>query len=168
MKYFCFIVLFGTLLASFTGCGTCPSCQHKEEVATFKKRSINPWTWQDNRGFVQANEVTGGQRMLFTAGQVSVDKDGHLLHPGDMEKQIHQVMDNMETLLQQADFDLANVVRFTYYTTDVAAFTKVNVEKQVLMKRLKKAGCTPATSLIGVNALFHPDCLVEIEATVVD
>jgi hypothetical protein len=24
-----------------------------------EKRAINPWKWQDNFGFVQANEVTG-------------------------------------------------------------------------------------------------------------
>lgn len=34
---------------------------------------INPWKWQDEYGFVQANEVSGGQRVLYCAGQVSVD-----------------------------------------------------------------------------------------------
>ena len=55
------------------------------------KKIINPWSWQDNFGFVQANEITDAERMLFCAGQVSVDKDGNLLHAGDMIKQINQV-----------------------------------------------------------------------------
>ena len=38
----------------------------------------------------------------------------------------------------------------------------------ILGGRLERVGCRPATSLIGVNSLFHPDCVVEIEATVVD
>lgn len=130
-----------------------------------KRKIINPWTWQDKFGFVQANEVTDAKRTLYTAGIVSVDEDGNLLYPGDMEKQIDQILDNMEILLEQAHFKLSDVVRFTYYTTDVRAFTKAG---PFLGERLGKSGCRPATSLIGVASLFHPDCVVEIEATVVD
>jgi len=130
-----------------------------------KKRIINPWSWQDKYGFVQANEVTGTTRTLYTAGIVSVDKDGNLLHPGDMNKQIGQIFANMETLVTEADFELSDVVKFTYYTTDVEAFTKAG---RILGEHLQKAGCRPATSLIGVNSLFHPNCVVEIEATLVD
>lgn len=130
-----------------------------------KKRSINPWAWQDKFGFVQANEITNARRMLFTAGIVSVDGEGSLLHPGDMEKQIRQIVDNLEEILEQANFKLSDVVRFTYYTTDVEDFGKA---AHVLFGRLEKAGCKLATSLIGVDSLFHPDCVVEIEATVVD
>ncbi|MBC8470412.1 MAG: RidA family protein [Planctomycetes bacterium] len=130
-----------------------------------KKRIINPWTWQDKFGFVQANEITDAQRMLFTAGIVSVDREGNLLHKGDMEKQINRIIDNLESILEQANFKLSDVVRFTYYTTDVQAFGRA---AHVLIERLEKAGCKPATSLIGVNSLFHPDCVVEIEATIVN
>ena len=131
-----------------------------------KKRIINPWTWQDNLGFVQANEITDAKRTLFTAGQVSVDEDGALLYPGKMDSQITQTLNNIETLLKEANFKLSNVVRFTYYTTDVNAFT--NAAPKVLIERLQKANCTPATSLIGVSSLFHPDCIVEIEAIATD
>ena len=41
-----------------------------------ERRILNPWTWQDTYGFVQANEVTGGQRVVYCAGQTSVDADG--------------------------------------------------------------------------------------------
>ncbi|MCP4349958.1 MAG: RidA family protein [Desulfobacterales bacterium] len=158
------LTILTCLFVSLIGCSLYTN-QNKETV-TVKKRIINPWTWQDKFGFVQANEVTNGRRMLFTAGIVSVDGDGNLLHGGDMEKQISKIIDNMELLLEQANFKLSDVVRFTYYTTDVQAFK--NAAKHVLVVRLKKAGCKPATSLIGVNSLFHPDCVVEIEATVVD
>ncbi len=147
------------------GCAIRQDTNQKKEIIALKKRIINPWTWQDKFGFVQANEVTDVKRTLYTAGIVSVDRDGNLLHPGDMEKQINQILDNMETLVKQANFKLSDVVRFTYYTTDVQAFTKTS---PILGAYLEKAGCRPATSLIGVNSLFHPDCVVEIEATVVD
>jgi len=128
------------------------------------KKIINPWSWQDNFGFVQANEIIDAERMLFCAGQVSVDKEGNLLHAGDMVKQINQVFDNLETLLQQAGVQLSDIVRLTYYTTDVTAFTEA---VQVLINRLEKGDCKPATTLLGVASLFHPDCVVEIEATAV-
>lgn len=78
-----------------------------------------------------------------------------------MEMQIQQILNNMETLLEQADFRLSDVVKFTYYTVDVQAF---GAAAATLIERLKKADCRPATSLIGVSSLFHPDCVVEIEA----
>ncbi len=127
-----------------------------------ERRIINPGTWQDNLGFVQANEVTGAKRMLFAAGQVSVDDNGNLLHPRDMEKQMNQIIDNMEILFEKSDMKFSDVVRLTYYTTDINAFVAANA---AMLARLGKLGCKPASSLIGVNALFHPDCVVEIEAT---
>ena len=164
MKYSLLTVLICLLFAGLIGCGDSQRANQNKEI-TMKKRIINPWTWQDKFGFVQANEVSDAKRTLYTAGIVSVDGDGNLLHPGDMEKQINQIFDNLETLIKQANFKLSDVVRFTYYTTDVQAFTKAG---PVLGGRLEKAGCRPATSLIGVNSLFHPDCVVEIEAIVVD
>lgn len=146
-------------------CNDGGSSNQKEKATSIERRVINPWTWQDKFGFVQANEVTGAQRMLFCAGQISVDENGELLYPGDMEKQLNQILDNMEVLLAQADFKLSDVVRFTYYTTDIPAFAEANLA--VLVNRLKENNCKPATSLIGVAALARPDCVVEIEATVI-
>lgn len=131
-----------------------------------ERRIINPWKWQENLGFVQANEITNAKHILFTAGQVSVDTEGNLLHPNDMEKQLSQVLDNMEVLLNNANLKLSDVVKFTYFSTNVQAFTQA--APKVLIERLQNSNCNPATSLIGVNELFHPDCVIEIEAIVAD
>lgn len=93
-----------------------------------------------------------------------MDDNGNLLHAGDIAKQINQVFDNLETILQQAGAQISSIVRLIYYTTDVAAFTGA---AHILVDRFKKGGCEPATTLIGVTSLFHPDCAVEIEATAV-
>ena len=86
------------------------------------RRIINPWTWQDAIGFVQANEVRGVQRVLICAGQASVDADGSPTHPADMHAQLNQALDNLETVLKSADFQLSDVVRLNIFTTDVDAF----------------------------------------------
>lgn len=128
-----------------------------------ERNIVNPVNWQENLGFVQANEIKNPGRFLFTAGQVSVDMEGNLLYPNDMEKQLSQILENMEILLAKADLKLSDVVRFTYYTIDIPAF--IEASSRTLNRRLAEAGCNPATSLIGVASLFHPDCVVEIEAT---
>src|SRR6184192_617916 len=91
-------------------------------VRPMDKRVINPWTWQDRFGFVQANEVQGAERVLYCAGQTSVDGDGRPVHGGQMEAQALQALDNLETVLREAGFELADVVRLTIYTTDVDAY----------------------------------------------
>ena len=127
-------------------------------------KAVNPWTWQDRAGFSQAIDVRGGQRVLYCAGQTSVDADGNPLHARDMAKQIGQALDNLDTVLSQAGLSLTNVVRLNYYTTDMPAFFAAS---QTLKSRLGAAGCNPASTLLGVARLFHPEILIEIEATAV-
>ena len=59
------------------GCANGQYTNHKKEINALEKKSINPWTWQDKYGFVQANEVSSVKRTLYTAGIVSVDEDGN-------------------------------------------------------------------------------------------
>ena len=127
-------------------------------------RAVNPWQWQDRFGFSQGIEVRGAERVLYCAGQTSVDADGAPMHAGDMAAQIHQALTNLETVLGHAGLKLSNVVRLNYYTRDVAAFMAAAA---TFGPRLHDAGCQPAATLLGVAALFHPDILVEIEATAV-
>ena len=130
-----------------------------------ERRVINPWAWQDQFGFVQANEVSGSQRTIFLAGQVSVDAEGSPLHAGDMRAQIEQAMDNLETVLREAGAELSDVVRLNYYTTDVDRC--LEAWDDAISTRLSEAGCRPASTLLGVARLYHPDILIEIEATAV-
>jgi enamine deaminase RidA (YjgF/YER057c/UK114 family) len=125
---------------------------------------VNPWQWQDQFGFSQGIAVRGAERVLFCAGQTSVDADGTPMHAGDMPAQMNQALDNLETVLAVAGLTLANVVRLNYYTTDVAAFIGA---ASTYGARLQAAGCPPASTLLGVASLFYPDILLEIEATAV-
>ena len=129
-----------------------------------ERRIINPWTWQDDFGFVQANAIDGPRRVVFCAGQFSGDSEGRPLHPGDLRAQLHQSLDNLETVLGDAGLKLSDVVRLTYYVTDIDAFLEAVSE---LNSRLAKVGCRPASTLLGVTRLASPELLVEIEATAV-
>ncbi len=127
-------------------------------------KAVNPWTWQDQFGFSQAIEVKAAQRVVYCSGQTSVDASGNPMHAGAMAKQVSQALDNLETVLKQAGLSLANVVRLNYYTTDIAAFLKAG---RVFGPRLAAAGCKPSSTLLVVAGLFHPDIMIEIEATAV-
>ena len=127
-----------------------------------ERRIVNPWTWQDALGYVQANELRGPERVLVCAGQTSVDDEGRPVHPGDMAAQLGQAVDNLETVLRQAGFTLADVVRLNYYTTDVDACLAA---LGAVGPRLGAAGCRAAGTLLGVTRLAFPELLIEIEAT---
>jgi enamine deaminase RidA (YjgF/YER057c/UK114 family) len=136
-----------------------------EEVASMSttRQITNPWTWQDQFGFVQANTVTA-QRLVFCAGQASIDADGNPVHAGDLSAQLTRAFDNLETVLNEAGVGLSDVVRLDYYTTDVDGLL---AKWEIISTRLAEANCRPASTLLGVSRLAFPEMLVEIEATAV-
>ena len=129
-----------------------------------EQRKVNPWDWQNQFAFSQAIEVTGGSRVLYCAGQTSVDEQGRPLHVGDMRKQLETALQNLETVLKAAGFTLADVIRLNYYTTDVDKFFESH---DVLTNRFSQAGCQPSGTLLGVARLAFPGLLIEMEATAV-
>jgi enamine deaminase RidA (YjgF/YER057c/UK114 family) len=131
-----------------------------------ERRAINPWRWQDQFSFAQANDIAGAEHVLLVSGQVSVDEAGQLLHPGDFRAQLQQALDNVETVLREANYQLGDVVRFNYYTTDVDAFLSATAQ-DLLAERFAAAGCNPAATLLGISRLGDPAWLIEIEATAI-
>ncbi len=127
-------------------------------------RAVNPWTWQDAHGYSQAIEVGDARRWLVCSGQASIDASGNPLHAGDLAAQLGQALDNLEAVLEKAGLGFEHVVRLNYYVTDMKAFLEQS--GPVLGLRFATlASPAPAGTLLGVTALFHPDLMVEIEAT---
>lgn len=141
-----------------------PTPTDTQTTLGIERQVINPWSWQDRFGFVQAHAVSGAQRIVYCAGQTSVDADGNPIHAGDMAAQVSQALDNLEAVLGESGCSLSDIVRLNYYTTDVGAFFGA---MDVLVPRLEEARCRPATTLIEVPRLALPPLLVEFEATAV-
>ncbi|HEY4397575.1 MAG TPA: RidA family protein [Acidimicrobiia bacterium] len=129
-----------------------------------ERTAVNPWQWSLEFGFNQAEIVEGGQRVLYCAGQTSVDGDGSPQFAGDMQAQIALAADNLEAVLTGAGMSLANVVRLNFYTTDVDAFI---ANSGTLAERTAAAGVAPPGTLIGVARLAFPELMIELEATAV-
>jgi enamine deaminase RidA (YjgF/YER057c/UK114 family) len=127
-----------------------------------QRTDVNPWTWQEKFGFSQCVDVRAPERLVELAGQGPVDADGNLVFEGDVDGQIRQTMENLETVLTAAGLQLSDVVRLTIFTTDMDAFFAAY---GTFAGRLAAGGCVPASSLIGVARLAIPGMTVEMEAT---
>jgi enamine deaminase RidA (YjgF/YER057c/UK114 family) len=127
-------------------------------------KAMNPWSWQDAFHFSQAVEAREASRVVFLAGQTSVDPDGRALHAGNMAAQLERAFGNLELVLEQAGLSLENLVRLNYYVTDMAAYASA---RGVVADKLGGLTVKPSGCLLGVTSLAHPELMVEIEATAV-
>lgn len=128
-----------------------------------KQVHINPWSWQNQLGYAQAVEIPHGSYTLYCAGQAAMDANGQPVET-DMADQIRLSLDNLETVLTQAGYSLANVVRLNMFTTSTEQFFAAYGQ---VVGRLKEANCLPSSTLTEVKALAFPQLMIEFEATAV-
>jgi enamine deaminase RidA (YjgF/YER057c/UK114 family) len=99
-----------------------------------------------------------GRRLVFLAGQLSRDANGHVVGKGDMRAQIVQTCENIKTALAAAGASLTDVVKMTTFVTDIDEFMRhVDVRLEYFGKAL------PTSTTVEVRKLAQPDLLVEIE-----
>ena len=124
------------------------------------QQQINPWEWQGEFGYSQAIEISNSDRVLYCAGQTSMDAEGNPVHPDDMRAQTTKVLENMESVLTDAGFDFEDVIQIDCYTTDV---DRLFENWDLIAERFEEPSCT----LLGVDRLAFPELLVEIKPTAV-
>ena len=101
--------------------------------------------------------MEGGQ-LLYISGQVAWDTSGNVVGKGDMRAQARQAFQNLRQVLQAAGGDLKDLMKITTYITNIEDFPAVaEVRSEVFPGEL------PASTLIVVRSLFHPDFLIEVE-----
>jgi reactive intermediate/imine deaminase len=111
-------------------------------------------------GYSHAVAFTG--RTVIVSGQLPLDRDGKLAGAAP-ETQMRQVFQNLSLALAAAGASLDQVVKLTVYLTDLA---DLPVFRQVRDEYIS-ADCPPASSLVQVGGLTHPEARVEIEAIAV-
>ncbi len=116
----------------------------------------------DPPGYAQAMKVTGANAMLFLSGQVAYDEKGQPAHRGDFTAQARAVFQALKAQVEAGGGTLANVVKLNYYLTDMRHRAElVPVREEFFGKKM------PASTLVAVDALAHPDWLIEVEAIAV-
>ncbi len=94
--------------------------------------------------------------LIFTAGQIGIDPSTNQLVDG-IEKQTHQVLENLKNVLEAAGSSIEKVIKTTIYLKDINQFQIVNGIYEKYFKNQK-----PARSTVEVNNL-PKDALIEIE-----
>ncbi|ALO11960.1 Putative translation initiation inhibitor [Streptomyces venezuelae] len=104
--------------------------------------------------------VWGTGRFIAISGQCALDASGAVVGEGDAVAQAHQVFANLERCLAAAGAGFGDVVKLTYFVTDVAHLPAVRDARDAYF-----AGAPlPASSAVQVSALVRPELLLEIEA----
>jgi enamine deaminase RidA (YjgF/YER057c/UK114 family) len=112
-------------------------------------------------------DVVGYSRVVVVGDQAWVSGctatvDGEVVHPGDVAGQARVAFGVLVDALASAGFSAGDVVRTRMYVTDTTRWEEVGrVHGEVL------GAVRPATAMIGVASLLHPDMLVEVEADAV-
>jgi len=116
----------------------------------------------DPPAYSQAVKVSGAQTILFLSGQVAYDAQGHPAHRGDFAAQARVVFQAIQAQVEAGGGTLASVVKLNTYLTDIRHRADlVPVREEFFGKKL------PASTLVAVAALAHPDWLLEVEAIAV-
>jgi enamine deaminase RidA (YjgF/YER057c/UK114 family) len=108
--------------------------------------------------------VARGSRLVFIAGQEPEDEHGNVVGRGDLGTQARQVFGNVGRALDAADAMPEQVARITIY---VVGYRREQLPAIEEARAALFADHKPADTVVGVEALAHPDYLIEVEAIAV-
>jgi enamine deaminase RidA (YjgF/YER057c/UK114 family) len=107
--------------------------------------------------------VTGSGRLVAVSGQVALDERGEVVGEGDPEAQARQVFENLRRCLAAAGATFGDVIKLTYYVTDVAYMPAIRAVRAEFLGN----DHLPASTAVQVVALVRPELLLEVEALAV-
>ncbi len=129
-------------------------------------KHLNPDTLftPEGNSYTQVVTSTGGTT-IHVAGQVAFDMAGNVIGIGDLQAQTEKALDNLRLALTAAGAGIKDLIRMRYYV--------VNYDPACLEFLLPVVTAffddapAPASTLVGVSALFVDGLLIEIDATAV-
>jgi 2-iminobutanoate/2-iminopropanoate deaminase len=113
-------------------------------------------------GISQAVRVRKGE-LVFLSGHVPYTASGTL--PEGLPAQLDQVFSNLAATLAASGCTFEDVARLTIYVLDFEPSMLADI--RAVRDRFINTSAPPASTLIGVSALFQPGVLVEIDAIAV-
>jgi enamine deaminase RidA (YjgF/YER057c/UK114 family) len=123
---------------------------------------LHPEGWPPAKGF--AHGVAAEGRTIWVAGQWGSDAQGNF--PAGLAAQTEQALRNIAAVLAAGGAKPEQIVRLTWYMTDLADYNARLKEIGEAYRRVMGRHF-PAMTAVEVRRLVDPRALVEIEATAV-
>lgn len=112
--------------------------------------------------YSQGIKVTEARTVLFLSGQVAYDQHGGVLHRGDFKGQAREAFRALQALVEAAGGRMEHIVKLNTYVIDIRYRPDlVGIREEFFGRK------GPASTLVEVSALAHPDWLIEVEAIAV-
>lgn len=124
----------------------------------------NPPELSKPNGYSHVVIVNQG-KLVRVSGQVSMNAKGEMVGKDDFPAQAKQAFANLKTALNAAGATPQNLVKLNYYVVGLTH------EKLLALRAARDGvidqGHPPASTLVGVQALFREDAQIEIEGEAV-
>lgn len=112
--------------------------------------------WEDLAGYSRAVRIGN---IIEVSGTTSVDGD-MLIGKDDIYAQTKFILLKVEKALHEAGAQMTDVVRTRMYVTDISKWEEAGKAHAEFFRDIK-----PATTMVEVSRLIHPDLLIEIEVS---
>ncbi len=131
-------------------------------LAKAQTQFVNPDGLMRSSGYTHV--VVAGNT-VYISGQVPTNEKGEVVGKGDLRAQTVQVYENLKKCLASVGLTFADIVKMNTYVVNFQPADLLVVRE--VRRGYLNAEAPPASTLAGVQALFHPDVRIEIEAIAV-
>ncbi len=114
--------------------------------------------WEEIVGYSRAVRIGN---IVEVSGTTAVEND-RIVHVDDAYKQTRYVIQKIEKALKEAGASLQDIIRTRMFVTDISRWEEYGKAHGEFFSKIK-----PATSIVEVQALIHPDMMLEMEATAI-
>jgi len=112
--------------------------------------------------FSHATMIEAKGRLVFISGMTARCADGSIAGIGDIEAQTRQVCENIKAAVEAAGGTMDDICRVDVYIRNMEQFDAIHkVRREYFHEPL------PASTMVEVVKMTHPDYLIEINAIAV-
>ena len=127
------------------------------------KQTLLPDGWPRPKGY--SNGILCEGPIIFTAGVIGWDEH-ECIQSDDLIDQLKQALINTKAILAEGGADPADIVRMTWYVTDMKTYRKNLVEIGTVWRDVF-GKVFPCMACVEVKSLVEKQAIIEIETTAV-